>query len=140
MTPLVDVVFLLLIFFVCTAQFRPPEQNLPAELTAPQAAGLDQPTEPQLDELDEIVLFVRREGDRPVWLLGLPGQQVGQRRLATLDELKSTLSELAQIRRDLPVYIYPAPDVPVQDVVTTVDTCRHTPLSAISLVTKPRQP
>ena len=32
MTPMIDVVFLLLIFFICTASFQIVEQNLPSRI------------------------------------------------------------------------------------------------------------
>ena len=35
MTPMIDVIFLLLIFFVCTASFQAPEQILPTNLRLP---------------------------------------------------------------------------------------------------------
>src|SRR5262245_58567237 len=35
MTPMIDMVFLLLVFFVCTAGFDRPEENLPSNLSLP---------------------------------------------------------------------------------------------------------
>jgi len=40
MTPLIDMIFLLLIFFLVTANFRPDESFLPIQLPAAQAQGL----------------------------------------------------------------------------------------------------
>jgi biopolymer transport protein ExbD len=40
MTPMIDIVFLLLVFFLATARFRPHESKLPMQLPAPQGGGL----------------------------------------------------------------------------------------------------
>src|SRR5262245_58735254 len=54
MTPMVDVAFLLLIFFMSTTQFRPPEQ---VAVTLPQSTS-----EIHVPETNTIVLTVNREG------------------------------------------------------------------------------
>ena len=43
MTPMIDVIFLLLIFFVCTASFRAVEEVLPTNLSLPGAIGAESP-------------------------------------------------------------------------------------------------
>ncbi len=134
MTPLVDVVFLLLIFFVCTAQFRPPEQNLSARVAATETAGEEEPSVEELDQFGEIVVAVRRKDDKPIWFLGLVGQQMGRKQFALASELRSALSKLAEIRGDIPVFVDAAADVPLQDVVTTVDLCRQAGLTSVSLL------
>ena len=45
MAPMIDVIFLLLIFFVCTASFHPPEQVLPTRLSLPGSIDTDVPVE-----------------------------------------------------------------------------------------------
>ncbi|MFI4911680.1 MAG: ExbD/TolR family protein [Sedimentisphaeraceae bacterium JB056] len=40
MTPMIDIVFLLLVFFLATARFRPLESKLPLQLPAPQGGQL----------------------------------------------------------------------------------------------------
>ncbi len=54
MTPMIDVVFLLLVFFVTTAKFRPQEGRLPMLLPAPQGGQMGEFSlvEPLLIKLD----------------------------------------------------------------------------------------
>lgn len=52
MTPMIDVVFLLLIFFLVTAKFRPAESFLPFGLSAGQAQG------PQLSKAPPLAIYV----------------------------------------------------------------------------------
>lgn len=42
MTPMIDIVFLLLVFFLSTARFRPEEAKLPMSLPAPQGGQMGQ--------------------------------------------------------------------------------------------------
>jgi biopolymer transport protein ExbD len=134
MTPLIDVIFLLLIFFLCTANFRPPEQSLPADVTTSQQEGAANEIDPQLAELDEIFIQVQSEGEQTIWLLTFAGDPQSGRQLRSREELRSVLRELASIRGDLPVFIQVSSQVPMQDVVTTVDFCREAGLSAVSLL------
>ena len=46
MTPMIDVIFLLLIFFVCTARFRASEEVLPTSLSLPGAIDTRKPRSP----------------------------------------------------------------------------------------------
>jgi biopolymer transport protein ExbD len=54
MTPMVDVAFLLLIFFMCTTQFKPPER---IAVQLPLSSS-----EIRVPESDTIILTVNREG------------------------------------------------------------------------------
>lgn len=56
LTPLIDVVFLLLIFFMVTTTFLDPEREIDVDLPTAQSAGEPQPTP------DEIVVNVLEDG------------------------------------------------------------------------------
>lgn len=137
MTPLVDVIFLLLIFFVCTAQFRRPEENLPAQVEASATEGPGQSVGSELEELDEVLITVRREGERTKWIVTVAGASAGEKPIETAAELEAFLAELARIEANLPILVSPLADVPVQDVITTVDLCRQSGLRSVSLLTEP---
>lgn len=74
MTPMVDVAFLLLIFFMSTTQFRPPEE---AQMELPESHS-----EIKLPESDVMVLAIDRE-NRLFWKLGAAREVP-----ATLEELE----------------------------------------------------
>lgn len=116
MTPMIDVVFLLLVFFLCTASFDEPEQNLAASLTvASSEAGAG---EAELPELDDVTLVGQTVGDRTTWTLN------AGRATSDLAELTSLLQQLAAIDRGLPVTIDAGPAVPLGDVVRAYDAAR----------------
>ena len=138
MTPLIDVIFLLLIFFLCTANFRPLEQSLPATVTSWQPEGAANETDPQLAELDEVIVRLERDSGRTVWFVTFAGDSQAGERFERKEELRSFLRELASIREDLPVLLQVSSQVPMQDVVTTVDLCREAGLSAVSLIASGR--
>ena len=70
MTPMIDVVFLLLIFFVCTVSFQTLEGMLPTRLSTPQAAGVEPLVDPQLDELEPVIVKVMEAGGQLSWSVG----------------------------------------------------------------------
>ena len=119
MTPMIDVVFLLLVFFVWTASISAVEYLLPSNLTpAPGSAAVtDEPPPPP--DFDPVVVKVVWLGDRPGWI-------INDRAVRQLDEVRQTLAAVVEIKRDLPVIIDPAKDVPLGDVIDVYDLARLT--------------
>ncbi|QDT70397.1 Biopolymer transport protein ExbD/TolR [Planctomycetes bacterium MalM25] len=118
MTPMIDVVFLLLVFFLCTASFDRPEENLAASLIVESTeAGAGQATtEPP--ELDDVTIVGATTGGVTAWTLN------EGRTTTDLTELTGLLQQLAAIDRALPVTIDAGPDVPMRDVVGAYDAAR----------------
>lgn len=120
MTPMIDVVFQLLIFFICTANFQRPEEVLPTHMLAQGALQTEQVVEPPLDEPEPIVVLLSRQAGRPVW-------NVGGRELTNLAEVRDVLQTLGGVealRQRLPIVLDVSPDVPLGDVVDLYDLCR----------------
>ena len=72
MTPMIDVVFLLLVFFLTTASFQRPEKLLPGALSAEaqsmRGAG-EPPVEiPPADDLSDCVIKIRMQEGSLVYL------------------------------------------------------------------------
>ena len=79
MTSMIDVVFLLLIFFLVTTTFIKPERQISSNIKVERTeAGL------QEDDLDPAVLDLFVTGDRVVF-------QLGARQTTKLDELRKTI-------------------------------------------------
>ncbi len=116
MTPMIDVVFLLLIFFVCTASFQIAESILPAGLVALGGSTADVEFDPEPDLERVIVKITYREG-RVGWL-------VNERPYDSLADVRSVLSAVAQIDAGLPVIIDVEPPVPLGHVIDAYDVCR----------------
>lgn len=128
LTPLIDVVFLLLIFFMVSTTFR-KETNLRIDL--PQAAQEQGPVERQQ-------LTVAIDADGRYYINERPLADTG------LETLKSALTEVAGDRRDLPFVIRADGMTPHQAVVTAMDAAgqlgfRHLGIATIeaSLPNKP---
>jgi biopolymer transport protein ExbD len=118
MTPMIDVVFLLLVFFIWTASFQIAEQILPSSVSAStgtQAAASDVPL-PE-EDFDEVVIRVLWDGRQPQW-------QVNSAPVATLEQVRRTLAALAAIKADAPVIVHPDPEVPLGHVIDLYDLTR----------------
>lgn len=118
MTPMIDVVFLLLVFFVWTASFQIIEQVMPSQLS--QAAGSD-PVEnvqvPEPADFDNLVIKIRMQGANPTWF-------VSDQPLADLDAVKQQLKAIADISTEAPVILYPEENVPLEHIMNAWDTAK----------------
>ena len=118
MTPMIDVVFLLLIFFMCTTKFQLENEldlNLPPE-RQDDVASLSVP----------IKIEITAKGD-----ILFDGVKTGQRRLARV------LASLNSSRRegDLPVAIYGDPEARHRDIVRVLDACGMAGVWNVSVAT-----
>lgn len=92
MTPVIDMVFLLLIFFLCATRFDREERELPVRLPlAARAQPLSMPP-------DEVVVNVTREGRYVVMRQTLTEEQLGE--LLNEVSLKNPGTQAVQIRGD----------------------------------------
>ena len=115
MTPMIDVVFLLLVFFVWTASFNIVENSLNAELTSQLGETEIQSDEPPPEiDFDEIVIRIFWDVN-PTWTINdLP--------MESYDELKNRLKRIAKIKNDASLIIHPENDVPLGEVINVFDT------------------
>lgn len=121
LTPLLDVVFLLLIFFMVSTTFK-DEARLRVQL--PQAQGEDVPAE----EPKQIRILIDRSGsyfvdDRAV---------VDNNPLTLVRALNGALGEHPDERRDLPVLIQADAQTPHQSVMTAMDAAAEVGLRRIA--------
>lgn len=118
MTPMIDVVFLLLVFFLWTASFRISEQVLPSNISAVKA---DQPgtsdIPPPEEDFDDVVI-------RVLWTDGRPQWEVNGASVATMEQVRRTLAALVAIKADAPVIVHPDPEVPLGHVIDLYDITR----------------
>ena len=106
LTPMIDVVFQLLIFFMVATTFLDPEREMDVEL--PEAASGD----PVEEQLDEIVINVLRDGG-----LVLSGETIQQ------EQLYTTLARAAERNPDTPVTIRGDRLVHHESIVGVMDAC-----------------
>ena len=124
MTPMIDVIFLLLIFFVCTASFRAVEQVLPTNLLLPGAIGSEAPIDPEVADLDEIVVKI-------LWADGRPRWRINEKDHDRLDDVGAVLASVARVKNDLPVILDVDGAVPLENVIDAYDLCRRIGLMKI---------
>jgi biopolymer transport protein ExbD len=124
MTPMIDVIFLLLIFFVCTASFQAVEEVLPTNLSLPGTVESSVQVEREWEDLDEIVVKI-------LWRAGRVGWQINERNYDELGDVRAVLDAMAGVRVDIPVILDVDGDVPLENVVDVYDLCRHIGLQRV---------
>ncbi len=123
LAPMIDVVFLLLIFFMVTTSFNRESEiqvNLPEASAKPQEMK-EEPIEISIDSSGRF--FVNREV--------LINTQVAT--------LKLALQKVAAGRTDVPLIISADAVTPHQAVVTAMDAARQVGLTQVSIATKSAQ-
>ncbi|MDH3872445.1 MAG: biopolymer transporter ExbD [Gammaproteobacteria bacterium] len=119
LTPLIDVVFLLLIFFMVSTTF---EHQSRIKIELPEATA--EPTEQEEEPLE---IIIDAQG---LYFIG--DEQVVNTRLKTL---KAAISKAAGARQGMPVIIRADAKTPHQAVVTALDATSQLGLTHISLAT-----
>lgn len=129
MTPMIDVVFLLLIFFLCTATFQRPESELAASLLveSPQRAGLGEALNDS-PPLDNVSIVGSRVGGVTVWTVNAGPAS------SDLQELATLIADVAAITTELPVTIDAGPRVTLSEIVAVYDTARAAGFVSVQLV------
>jgi biopolymer transport protein ExbD len=125
MTPMIDVVFLLLVFFLWSSSFELPEFDLPSSLAEPPAGLSDiADAAPPPEAFDELVITVARRGD--ALSISLNGTV-----LHDTQALAARLGEIVSLGAQPPVIVDPSPDTDVASVITIYDTARAAGLDRV---------
>ena len=120
MTPMIDVVFLLLIFFVWTASFHIVEHILPSsvsEISGNESISLNEPPPPEADFHDVIV--------RILWSERGASWRVGDETLDDLAGVEAKLTRIFQVNAEAPVIIDPDNATPLGAVIDVYDLSRR---------------
>ena len=122
---MIDVIFLLLIFFVCTANFERLEALLATELAASGVTGSVSVTQPEILNLDHARIMISYKNNQPAW-------QVEGRDCRSLRDLQAVLVQIARAKDDFPLVISCDENVPVEFWLDVIDACRQVGLTNIS--------
>mgnify|MGYP002526375714 FL=1 len=119
MTPMIDVVFLLLIFFVWTSSFNVVEYALQSNVSDATAGAGTAPSERPPEEVDfhEVVV-------RIMWIDGQPGWSINDRPIPALEDVRSHLAAIFLVNQKAPVIIHPDGDTPLNHVIAIYDMTR----------------
>ena len=136
MTPMIDVVFLLLVFFVCASIGHAPELLLPAELESGQTESQLEPmvNEPLEWEAPEVYIHLTTDPDDTVLQI-----ELNDRVLAGFDELRRTLGQLATLDSSAPVVLDIDDSVSAQQFVSVYDLCQSLQFDSLSFAVRKDQ-
>jgi biopolymer transport protein ExbD len=133
MTPMIDVVFLLLVFFLATSSFDKPEQLLPGGVS--QAAmpivgsGKENILPPEIvRELDDCVVRIIANDPRNRQANNLVAGEYQYKlngvAVDSFEALNQRMKSILSIRQDVPVIVDPDPVVPMDVAIRIYDTAR----------------
>lgn len=122
LTPMIDIVFQLLIFFICASIGHLREEILPTDFAAGSVRDAADPVEQPLGE---------------VWIkLSWDGQQTVPTVEGTpypdWNRLTAVLTALSETAAEIPVILDIAGDVPVGDALRVYDACRAAGFQSLS--------
>ncbi|MGH1470105.1 MAG: ExbD/TolR family protein [Cellvibrionaceae bacterium] len=120
LTPLIDIVFLLLIFFMVSTTFT-KETHLDIDL--PEASG-----EPVADQQQQIDVLINADGG-----YAINGQSLANKKLMTL---RSAIETVSGGDSELPLIITADANTPHQAVVTAMDAAGQLGFAKLSITTK----
>ncbi|MFN3190731.1 MAG: ExbD/TolR family protein [Aureliella sp.] len=132
MTPMIDVIFLLLVFFLATSSFQVVEYLMPSGVSEQaETTGNSQqpPAEPTDDAIDQVVVKLQRRDGQTIAVLN-------DVVLPELQALETRLKNIAATKADVPVIIDPEGEVLAAAVIRAYDWARASGLSRVYLATK----
>jgi biopolymer transport protein ExbD len=129
MTPLIDVVFLLMIFFLWTSSFDRPEFDLETEVARPAQAGARSSTQELPEDFDELIIRIRGEGNQVEWT-------INTQLVTEFSELIERLTAIAGSGAQPPVVIDPEAAVSLEQTVRTFDAARGLGFERVMLAVK----
>lgn len=137
MTPMVDVVMVILVFFMASAAILGPTWFLRAALPPKPTDAMSAPAK---DDLLRMRISIERTPDGAVFVRWTEAQgdaapQPSPKAFASISDLKQRLNELVGRHQPwrLVVLIDPRPNVPMQDVVTVHAACQMLGIEKVGL-------
>ncbi len=138
MTPMIDVVFLLLVFFLATSSFQRIEKALPSAVAAApdakqQGSGKTNDTPSVLTDLSDVIVRIQRPKNAASLSMeySINGEPVG-----SLEILSNRLNGILRVRSDVPIVIDPSDDVPAGEAIRVYDLARANGSVAVFLVAR----
>jgi len=115
MTPMIDVTFQLIIFFICTIKFKTLEGKLETQL--PKDVGVN-PTPVEI-MLEKAEIRLNIDPTRPQGF----SVMVNSRVMPSMSALRTELARLLALQPDIKATLYPNRGITYEHVVNVVDEC-----------------
>jgi len=125
MTPMIDVVFELIIFFVVTIKQEDVFSKLNCNRPAPATGKATDPT----DDITVNIEIGRRYDGSP------QGVILYNKREVRRTELDAALREIAKVKKTTPIIVKCTEDSPHKALVDVLDICYHNELFSVSVFT-----
>ncbi len=131
LTPMIDVVFLLLIFFIVTLKFKVLEGKLPTFL--PKDVGVN--ASPVDELMEKVEIYITSGGQTPG---RKPGAVFGMTillnnvKMPSMTTFHSRLANMKANTADMKVTLYPQKGVNYEQVVKVVDECVRAEITDIT--------
>lgn len=133
LTPMIDVVFLLLIFFLTSSSFQRLEKQLPsASAMPPQQSKQGVSQEPVLPEANDFNDIIIKIGNRN----GTLEYKLQDAIVADIAQLESRLIAILKIRNDVPIIIDPENSVASGEAIRVYDMIRNNGSLSVFLVAR----
>lgn len=133
MTPMIDVVFLLLVFFLTTASFQRLEKLLPSSVSAKSDTTLgesqDTPPSPPQEDIHDCVIKLKNQGDQIEY-------QWNGLVVASLQEIQERLAAILKVRADIPIIVDPEDSILAGDALRVYDTAKRAGAIAVYMVAR----
>ena len=120
--PMVDILLVLLVFFIVTWNFAITENELDVKVPTASAA------KEQQSLTDQTVLNVRKNGT-----------VVMNRKELTLDQLRDKLTRLSEINPDYAIILRGDKQLPYENLMTVMDICRQANIWNVAFATAAQQ-
>ncbi|MDA0588977.1 MAG: biopolymer transporter ExbD [Planctomycetota bacterium] len=131
MTPMIDVVFLLLIFFVLASAGQVKESHLETPLSGGSVETTEKVDTPK--PLGEVMIKLTINA-----ATGRTVAELNDQRYDDWNELRGILRQLAAAAPEIPVTLDIAQGVPVGDFIDIYDTCRAANFDTVRWAARPR--
>jgi biopolymer transport protein ExbD len=134
MTPMIDVVFLLLVFFICASVGSTAEKLLPAELNGNSTSPLEAaaPVEPDTWEHPPIQIRIETSeaGDNPIAVF------LDEQLLPGIEVLSQRLTQLGAADPSTRIILNVNDDVEVQQFILIYDLCQKLKFENVSFAVR----
>jgi biopolymer transport protein ExbD len=133
MTPMIDVVFLLLVFFLTTSSFQRLEKLLPSSVSAEsmsQAGGnSEQKPSEAASDVSDCVIQISRVGTELQY-------RFNDTPLPTLAALVQRMQAVIRVRPDVPIVVDPADAVTAGEALQIYDLAKGSGAAAVFMVAR----
>ena len=134
MTPMIDVVFLLLIFFVWTAGTQIVEYLLPTSMSMEVGTNQTELSDPPPEQdFDKVLVRVRWDGQ-------LIDFTINDQAMESIDSVSATLQTLVAINDEAPIVVHPDQNVPLGYVIEVYDRARQAGFQKVSFAVNSAKP